>query len=82
MVVNLKDLKVILNEEVVGPLDFQNLNLQVPFFENRLTTLENLAQYLWDRLKPRIDALALDLVGLKVLESEELYVEYYGGSKA
>ncbi len=80
MVVNLKDLKVILNEEVVAPLDFKNLNLQVPFFENRLTTLENLCQYLWNRLKPRIDSLSLELVGLKVAESDDLYVEYFGGA--
>lgn len=79
MVVNLKDLKVILNEVVVAPLDFKNLNLQVSFFENRLTTLENLALFLWERLKPRIDALSLTLVGLKIAESDDLYVEYYGG---
>ncbi len=79
MVVNLKDLKVILNEEVVTPLDFKNLNLQVPFFQNRLTTLENLSLYLWERLKPRLDALALELEGIKIAESDDLYVEYYGG---
>lgn len=80
MVVNLKDLKVILNEEVVAPLDFKNLNLQVDFFKDRLTTLENLSQYLWNRLKPRLDSMSLELVGLKMLESEDLFVEYYGGT--
>lgn len=79
MVVNLKDLKQILNEEVVTPLDFKNLNLQVDFFKDRLTTLENLAQYLWNRLKPRLNGLSLELIGLKIAESEDLYVEYYGG---
>ncbi len=79
MVVNLKDLKQILNQEVVAPLDFKNLNLQVDFFQDRLTTLENLAQYLWARLKPRLDSLSLELIGLKIAESDDLYVEYYGG---
>src|SRR6476619_3306734 len=36
MVVNLKDLKQILHEDVVMPLDFKNLNLQVEYFQNRL----------------------------------------------
>jgi 6-pyruvoyltetrahydropterin/6-carboxytetrahydropterin synthase len=81
MVVNLKDLKQILYQEVVTPLDFKNLNLQVDFFQDRLTTLENLAQFLWGRLKPRLDALSLELVGLKIAESEDLYVEYYGGGE-
>jgi len=81
MVVNLKDLKKILQQEVVEPLDFKNLNLQVEFFQDRLTTLENLAQLLWARLKPRIDALSLELVGMKIAENDDLYVEYYGGKE-
>ena len=81
MVVNLKDLKQILQEAVVEPLDFKNLNLQVDYFQNRLTTLENLAQLLWDCLKPRIDSLSLELVGLRIAESDDLYVEYYGGKE-
>lgn len=81
MVVNLKDLKKILNEEVVARLDFKNLNLQVDYFQERLTTLENLAQLLWGCLKPRIDALSLELVGLRIAENDDLYVEYYGGKE-
>lgn len=82
MVVNLRDLKQILEEEVVAPLDFKNLNAQVPFFENRLTTLENLAVYLWKRLHPRLMARELCLQCLKINESDDLYVEYYGGADA
>jgi 6-pyruvoyltetrahydropterin/6-carboxytetrahydropterin synthase len=81
MVVNLKDLKTILQEEVVAELDFKNLNLQVDFFADRLTTLENLAQFLWGRLQPRISSLSLALVGIKIAESDDLYVEYYGGAE-
>ncbi|HEY9746859.1 MAG TPA: 6-carboxytetrahydropterin synthase [Oculatellaceae cyanobacterium] len=80
MVINLKDLKSILNEEVVRPLDFKNLNLQVDFFKDRLTTLENLSLYLWQRLQPRLAALSLELTGIKTIESDDLYVEYYGGA--
>jgi 6-pyruvoyltetrahydropterin/6-carboxytetrahydropterin synthase len=79
MVVNLKDLKVILNEEVVEPLDFKNLNLEVDYFRDRFTTLEHLALYIWARLKPRLDAYRLELIGVKVAEAEDLYVEYFGG---
>ncbi len=81
MVVNLKDLKVILNEEVVEPLDFKNLNREVDYFKDRFTTLENLAQYLWARLKPRLDERRLELVVIKVAEAEDLYVEYFGGKE-
>lgn len=80
MVVNLRDLKAILQDEVVARLDFKNLNRQVDFFADRLTTLENLARYIWDRLEPRIAALSLTLAGIKIAESEDLFVEYYGGA--
>lgn len=80
MVVNLKDLKAILNEEVIKPLDFRNLNRQVPFFSERLPTLENLSRFLWEGLKSQIDALSLELTGLRVRESAELYVDYFGGA--
>lgn len=82
MVVNLKDVKRLLNQEVVTELDFKNLNLQVDFFENRLTTLENLARFIWRRLAPHIQAMNLELVGLKVAESDDLFVEYFGGREA
>ncbi len=78
MVVNLKDLKVILQEEVIAPLDHKNLNLQVPFFQEHLPTLENIVLYLWRRLAPRMQPYGLTLNWLKVEENDTLYVEYFG----
>ena len=79
MVVNLKDIKTILQEEVVARLDFKNLNHEVPFFKENLPTLENMAMLLWEPLKARIDALGLELIGIKINEADDLFVEYYGG---
>jgi 6-pyruvoyltetrahydropterin/6-carboxytetrahydropterin synthase len=78
MVVNLKDLKVILDEEVVGPMDHKNLNHQVEYFAERLPTLENIALYIWGRLTPRMAPFGLTLQWIKVVENDTLYVEYYG----
>lgn len=79
MVINLKDLKVILQEDVVLPLDFKNLNLDVPYFKDRLPTLENLSVMIWERLQPRMALLSLTLSGIKLWEADDLYVEYHGG---
>jgi 6-pyruvoyltetrahydropterin/6-carboxytetrahydropterin synthase len=79
MVVNLKDLKTLLAELILSPLDFKNLNQQVPFFKDRLPTLENLAQFIWAGLSPAIDALGLALSIVRVSESVDLFVEYCGG---
>jgi len=54
MVVNLVDLDRILKEEVDRPLDHQNLNRDVPEFERRPPTAENLAAWIWQRVGNRI----------------------------
>ena len=79
MVVNLNDLKKLIHDQVILPLDFKNLNQQVPFFKNRLTTLENLAQFIWAELNPALNAISLHLEALRVLESADLFVDYRGG---
>lgn len=79
MVVNLKDLKAILHEEVVDPMDHKNLNHQIDHFKTCLPTLENIVLYLWQRLEPRMIPYGLTLAWLKVTENDELYVEYFGG---
>lgn len=78
MVVNLKDLKVVLEEEVLTPLDFKNLNHEVPFFQGKIPILETLMLFLWPRLEARMNALSLKLEKLKLWELEDLYVEYDG----
>lgn len=81
MVVNLKGLKRIIYEEILTDLDFKNLNHQVPFFKNRLTTLENLAVYLWAQLQERFLPMSLMLQHLKIAESHDLFVEFSGGKE-
>lgn len=78
MVVNLKDLKEILIQTVVEPMNFKNLNLQVPFFQENQPSLENMAVYLWQTIEPRLAAMNLTLTYLKAAEADDLYVEYRG----
>ena len=78
MVVNLKDLKKILEETVVAPMDFKNLNTQVPFFKDHPPCLENMALWLWGEIAPHVAALNLTLTYLKAAEAEDMYVEYFG----
>jgi 6-pyruvoyltetrahydropterin/6-carboxytetrahydropterin synthase len=54
MIVNLTDLDRILKEEVDRPLDHRNLNRDVPEFERRPPTAENLAAWIWQRVGNRI----------------------------
>ena len=80
-VINLKDLSVILKEEVIEPLDHKNLNLDVPFLSGMLASTENMAIQIWERIKGPIAAAGGELVKIKLVETENNYVEYYGGKE-
>lgn len=78
-VINLKDLSEIIKQEVIEPLDHKNLNLDVPFLQGMLASTENIVIQVWDRIKEPIQAAGGELVKIKLVETENNFVEYYGG---
>ncbi len=80
-VINLKDLSNILKEEVIEPLDHKNLNLDVPFLAGMLASTENMAIQIWERIKAPIAIAGGELVKIKLIETENNYVEYFGGKE-
>ena len=76
-VMDLKDLKDLVNRHVVDDLDHRNLNLDVPWLEGVMPTTENLVVRIWERLVAHIpDPAALDRVVL--WETPRHWVEYSG----
>jgi 6-pyruvoyltetrahydropterin/6-carboxytetrahydropterin synthase len=75
-VVDLKELKEILQREVLEALDHRFLNKEVPEFRERIPTTENLAVAIWDRLAPKLRAACLHRV--RVYETPDLFADYYG----
>ena len=75
-VVDLKQLKDILNDEVVDAMDHRHLNKEVPEFANQIPTTENLAIAIWNRLHARLKVAKLHRV--RVYEMPDLFVDYYG----
>lgn len=80
-VINLKDLSQIMKKYVVDALDHKNLNLDVPFMEGILASTENLVMKIWEQLAPHIEELGGELVKIKLEETENNYVEYFGGNE-
>lgn len=78
-VINLKDLSEIINDEVIEPLDHKNLNLDVPFLKGIMASTENIAVQVWDRIKIPIEKAGGVLSKIKLVETENNFVEYYGG---
>ena len=79
MIYDLKDLKDVMNKEVVEPMDHRNLNREVPPFDKIIPTTENIAVEIWRRLALQFAAGPAKLHSIKLYESEDVFVEYSGG---
>ena len=77
-IVNLKDLSTVIRVEVCDKLDHKNLNLDVDFLQNIMTSTENVTIAIFNILKPKIKALGAELHSIKLYETENNYVEYFG----
>ncbi|KJS05158.1 MAG: 6-pyruvoyl tetrahydrobiopterin synthase [Flavobacteriales bacterium BRH_c54] len=77
-VVNLKVLSKIIREHVIDKVDHKNLNLDVPFMQGKITSTENVAITFWEILEPFVNELNCELHCIKVAETENNYIEYYG----
>jgi len=78
MVLDLKELKEILTREIVEPYDHRFLNYEVPPFDREVPTTENIARDIWRRLEPRLNGDGRALHSVRVYETPDLYVDYYG----
>ena len=81
MIVDLKEVKEILNQEVVNPFDHRHLNYEVPPFDKVVPTTENMALEIWRRLAPHFTGSKGKLDLVRLYETEDLYVEYGGEAK-
>jgi 6-pyruvoyltetrahydropterin/6-carboxytetrahydropterin synthase len=75
-VVDLKQLKDILNREILDAMDHRFLNKEVPEFFERIPTTENLAIAIWQRLAPKLTQARLHRV--RVYETPDLFADFYG----
>ena len=78
MVLDLKELKEILNREIVEPYDHRFLNHEVPPFDHIVPTTENIARDIWRRLDPVLGAQGQHLHAIRLWETDDLYVDYFG----
>jgi len=75
-VMDMKDLKELIREEVEEALDHKNLNLEVPEFKELNPTAENIAIVIWNKLRPHIAAeKKLEVV---LYETARNFVTYTG----
>jgi 6-pyruvoyltetrahydropterin/6-carboxytetrahydropterin synthase len=75
-VMDLKDLKEVLNREVLDAMDHRYLNKEVPEFAHQIPTSENVAIAIWNRLQKKLNVAKLHRV--RVYEAPDLFVDFYG----
>jgi 6-pyruvoyltetrahydropterin/6-carboxytetrahydropterin synthase len=76
MVMDLKQLKSMIKNEIVEKIDHRNLNEDVEFMKGILPSIENIIVEIWNILEPKIQNGKLHYI--KLVETENNYVEYYG----
>ncbi len=79
-VIDLKKLSKIIKEEVVEQIDHKNLNVDVPFMQHIMPSTENLIIKIWELLKNPIANEGGTLCKLRLEETENNFVEYFGGN--
>jgi 6-pyruvoyltetrahydropterin/6-carboxytetrahydropterin synthase len=77
-VMNINILKKLIQVKVIEKVDHKNLNLDVEFMKGLITTTENIAVAIWNELKPSIEKEGAFLHCVKIEETENNSIEYYG----
>ncbi len=75
-VIDLGELRDIVEREVVDVVDHKNFNLDVPFMKASIPTSENIIVAFWKILEPAVRPAKLER--LVLWETENNYVEYTG----
>lgn len=75
-VIDLGELKRVIEEAVVRPCDHRNLNEEVPWLRGVIPSTENLAVAFWARIEPRLPAGRLHRV--RLYETPRNFADYHG----
>jgi len=76
MILDLKKLSDVIEEEILNKVDHRHLNFDVAFLKGIIPTAENLATVFWKILSPRISSGRL--FSIRVYETPDNFAEYRG----
>jgi len=74
MIINLKELKRIIETEIISKVDHKNLNMDVDFMQGIIPTTENFAQKIWEILDQSLGNGLLDKVVIRESENNKIEV--------
>lgn len=77
-IMDLKLLSKIIKKYIVDVIDHSNLNVDVPFLKGKMPSIEIMVMEFWKILEEQLADFDCSLHCLKLIETENNYVEYYG----
>lgn len=77
-IMNLSTLSRLIQDNVIKKLDHKNINLETDFMNGKIVSTENIAFGIWNELFDKIKDAGATLHCVKLVETENNYVEYYG----
>ena len=77
-VMNINVLKQIILDNIINKIDHKNINLEVDFMKGKIATTESLAVAIWNELLPFVVKAGANLHCVKIEETENNSIEYYG----
>ena len=75
-IVDLGQLKEIVNNNVINILDHSLFNEEVEWFNDKQPSSENLVIFIWSQIEPYLDGVTLHRIRLH--ETPTIFTDYYG----
>ncbi|MBT3479129.1 MAG: 6-carboxytetrahydropterin synthase [Candidatus Marinimicrobia bacterium] len=79
-IVDLGHLKKIVETHVIDILDHSQIEKEVDWFKDKQPSSENLVQFIWEQIAPRLKGAKLHRIRLR--ETPTIFTDYYGPSSA
>ncbi|MFH0865021.1 MAG: 6-carboxytetrahydropterin synthase [Bacteroidota bacterium] len=78
LLLNLKYLSAIIKNKIIDKVDHKNLNIEVRFMQGVIASAENIAIQIWKQLEKPVKNIGAALHCVKLVETENNFVEYFG----
>ncbi|MFZ4563571.1 MAG: 6-carboxytetrahydropterin synthase [Bacteroidales bacterium] len=78
LVIHLRHISKMIDDKILKKVDHKNLNLEVDFLAGQVPTSENVAIGIWNELEGDIRKLGAALHCVRLEQSENNFIEYYG----
>ena len=78
LVIHLRHVSRLIENKILNKVDHKNLNLEVEFLQGKVPTSENVAIGIWNELEGDIRKLGGALHCIRLEQSENNIIEYYG----